>query len=383
MENNNQNNPHSEGLYFWAVMLKYKKPLIIMTIISAIISVVISLHLPVWYASTVSFVPPKSSGDSFANSSGLGSMMRDFGLSRIGGKSSSEYTMLVFLQSRTVGDSIIKKYDLENVYDIKTGRASDVREEFWSNVKINYLDEGNYELTVWDTDAQRASNIANDFVIITNEIAERTYKEELGVNVRYLTGRINSIDSTITVISQEISKITEQKHLFSPEEQARTAGTALGEIKALAMQYEILYEFNKNNYGANDPTTINLKEMMAAAQNKINEAYTRPGFIGNFDLRDITPIAVDYLTKYADIEALTKTKAMLVTALEKAVLESNNNVYNFFIIDEAIPADKKDKPKRAFVVAGGTVGGFAITLFIILLVNGIKTANRKAKQITV
>lgn len=381
MENTTQNNSQSDGIYFFAVLIKYKIFLIIMTVISAGVSVAVALLLPIWFASTVSFVPPKESGDSFTSSGGLGSMMKDFGLSKIGGKSSQEYTMLVFLQSRTVADSIIKKYDLANVYDVKTGRDSDVREEFFSNVKIELLDEGNYELTVWDTDKQRASDIANDYVKITNSIAERTYKEELEVNVRYLTNRISSIDSTISGISQELAKISSQTHLFSPEEQAKVAGTALAELKTVAMQYELLYDFNRNNFGADDATTLYLKKMHEAAQNKIKDAYTKPGFVGNFALRDITPVAVDYLTKYADIEALTKTKAMLVTALEKSILESRNNVYNFFVIDEAIPADKKDKPKRVFVVAGGTLGGFAISLFLVLLLNGFKSAIRQAKQV--
>jgi uncharacterized protein involved in exopolysaccharide biosynthesis len=328
----------------------------------------------------VSFVPPQESASS-SSAAGLGSLMKDFGLSKIGGKSSQEYTMLVFLQSRSVADSIVKKYDLAEVYDIKTGFDSDVRGAFLDNIKISYLDEGNYELTVWDTDKQRAADIANDYVKITNAIAERTYKEEQDVNVRYLTNRINSIDSTILSISLELSKISNKKHLFSPEEQAKIAGTALAEMKSMALQYEIFYDYYKKNYGADDPQTVNMKEIWETSENKIKEAYTKPGLVGNFALRDITPIAVEYLTKYADIEALTKTKALLTTSLEKSILESKSNVHNFFVIDPAVPADKKDKPKRAFVVAGGTLGGFVLSLFLILLINSLKNSIKQAKQL--
>ena len=383
MENVSQNNSHSDGLYFFAILLKYKVFLTIMTIFSAIVSVVVALLLPIWYASTVSFVPPKESGNALSGTvGGLGSVMRDFGLSRIaGGKTSQEYTMLVFLQSRSVVDSIIQKYDLAKVYDMQDKFDSDIRKEFLSNVDIAYLDEGNYELTVWDTDKQSASDIANDYVKITNLIAERTYKEELDVNIQYLTGRINSIDSTILTISHELSKLSGKTNLFAPEEQAKMAGSALADIKSMAMQYEIFYDFYKTNHGVDDPQTMYFKELWETSQKKLNEAYTRPGFIGNFALRDITPLAVEYLTKYADIEALTKTKAMLVTTLEKSVLESQNNVKNFFIVDIAIPADKKDKPKRAFIIAGGTLGGFVLSLFILLLINGLKSSIKQAKQL--
>jgi len=75
-------------------------------------------------------------------------MMKDFGLSKVGGSKSQEYTMLVFLESRSVIDSVITKYDIVNVYDMKDAIYSDVRKAFKDNILIKYLDEGNYQLTV-------------------------------------------------------------------------------------------------------------------------------------------------------------------------------------------------------------------------------------------
>jgi uncharacterized protein involved in exopolysaccharide biosynthesis len=289
--------------------------------------------------------------------------------------------MLVFLQSRSVVDSVINKYNLMEVYDIKEKKMSDTRKEFLSNLKIDYLEEGNYELTVWDTDKQRACDIANDYIQITNYFAEKTHKDELDVNANYLTNRIQSIDSTITAISLELGKISSEKKLFSPEEQAKAASTALATIKSTEMEFEIYYDFYKENYGENDPQTINAKELWLAAKNKVSDAYSKPGFIGDFALKDVTPIAANYLSKMADIEALSKTKAMLTTSLEKAILDNKNVTHNFFVIDKAIPADKKDKPKKAFIVAGGTLGGLMFGIFIILLINGFKISLKQAKQL--
>lgn len=377
-----QKNIKSDASYLFALIYKHKVFITVVTLVAAIVSVIVSLLLPVWYASTVNCVPPQESGSNFSSGlSGLSSVMKDFGLSRIGGKSTQEYTMFVFLESRTVIDSVIKKYDLAKVYDIPDSLMTEVRKEFLDNRSIEYTDEGNFEITIWDTDRKRAADIANDYIKITNHVANKTYKEELEVNLNYINNRISSIDSMITVISGELAEISKDNLMFSPEEQAQSASKVLAELKSYAFQYEIFYDFYKKNYGEDDPTTQLAKEMFDAANSKIDDAFNKPGLVGNFSLQETTPIAVDYLTKYADIEALTKTKALLVTTLEKTIIDSRKHISNFFVIDKAIPADKKDKPKRAFIVAGSTIGAFVLAVFILLLVNSFKLAKKNMKEI--
>lgn len=375
----NYNTP-SDGLYFFAILYKHKIFILAITLIAAIVSIIAALNMPVWYASTVSFVPPRENEDPSA--SGLNTALRGLGLaSSLTRKRSLEYSMMVFFTSNAVVDSVIKKYNIAELYDIPETEITNLRKAFQGNVDVDLTDNGNYELTVWDTDKNLAAEIANDYVEITNALAARIYREEIDVNVEYLVKRINSIDSTIIEITNELAKLTRTKNIFSPDDQAKAASAALGEIKSLSMQYEMLYNVYKNNFGDDDPTTLTLKELVNSANNKVKESYSKPGLVGNFSLKEATPIAVSYLTKYADIEALTKTKAMLITSLEKTLLDSRKNIQNFFIVDKAIPADKKDKPKRSFIVAGATLGGFILSILFVLLMNGFKIAVKQANLI--
>jgi hypothetical protein len=336
MTNNTKNNTISDGLYFVAILLKYKVFIIIMTIIAAITSVIISFLLPIWFASTVNFVPPMESSTK-SSASGISAALKEFGVSKIGGGSKEEYTMLVFLNSRSVADSMIKKYNLVKRYGMEQKYYSEVREEFWDNVKVEYLQEGNYELTVWDQDNTLAAEMANDYIEITNYFAEKTNNDELTANIEYLTNRIASIDSTIGVISKQLGEISKNKSMFSPEEQSKAAATALASIKSTELEFGLYYDYYKKMFGEDDLQTQNAKELLATARKKTNDIFSKPGFIGDFALQDAAPIAVDYLTKYADIEALTKTKAILTTSLEKANLDYHNNNRNFFIVDKAVP----------------------------------------------
>ena len=379
MLDNTINTP-SDGLYFFAIMLKYKKFILITTFVAAITSVIIAFLLPKWYASTVNFVPPMESSSKSVGG-GIGSMMKEFGLAKVGGSGSDEYSMLVFLNSRSVADSMIKKYDLIKRYEMEDDYYVDVLKEFFSNVDPEYMKEGNYFLTVWDKDSLLAAEMANDYIEITNHFAEKTKKDEAKANVEYLTNRLASIDSTINTISNELGKISKENALFSPEEQAKAAANALANLKATEYEYAIYSDYFGKMFGEDDPSTQNAKELTSFAKKKVEDALSKPGFVGNFAIKDVTPIAVEFLVKTAEIEALTKTKAFLTTSLEKAQMEYYNCNKNFFIVDKATPTDKKDKPKRLFIIAGGAFSGFILSILIILAFNGFRIATIQANEI--
>lgn len=380
MSNNSNNNVISDGLYFFTVLLKYKKFVLITTFIAAITSVVVSLLLPKWYASTVNFVPPVESSSKSVGG-GISSMMKEFGLSKVGSAGGEEYSMLVFLNSRSVADSMIKKYDLIKRYKMEDDYYVEVQKEFWDNIKVEYMKEGNYYLTVWDIDSVLAAEMANDYIEITNYFAEKTKKDESEANVKYLTNRLASIDSTINSISKEIWKISKETSFFSPEEQAKSAATALANLKSIEYEYGIYYDYFSRMFGDDDPNTQYSKELINSAKKKVDDAFSKPGLIGNFAINDVTPIAVDFIVKTAEIEALTKTKAFLTTSLEKSQMEYYNSNKNFFVVDKAVPNNKKDRPKRLFIVSGGTFSGFILSILIVLIFNGLRIASIQVSEI--
>jgi LPS O-antigen subunit length determinant protein (WzzB/FepE family) len=142
-----------------------------------------------------------------------------------------------------------------------------------------------------------------------------------------------------------------------------------------------MYHYYKQMLGEDDPATKNAKAMLDVTRSQVQDAYSEPGFIGNSTLKEAVPAVIGYMAMSADVEALAQTKALLTTSLEKAQLESKTSSHNFFIVDAAVPADEKDKPKRTLIVAGSTIGGFILGLLIILLINGFRVAYRQAKSI--
>jgi len=98
-------------LNFLGILSSKKWLLIILTICSGIIAYGISWTLPNWYASTVTFVPPNNANSMISGMMGnVSSALKDLGLGKM--NKGESYSYMVVLNSRSLMDTLINKYNL-------------------------------------------------------------------------------------------------------------------------------------------------------------------------------------------------------------------------------------------------------------------------------
>ena len=366
-----------DGFYLLVLMLKYKVFMIVSIVIAIGASVGISLNMDNWYTSTVNAVPPKQSGDLLKSALGsMSSALKQFGMTKLGGSGEGyEFTVLLF--SRTVKDSMIRKYDLATDYDIPDTAMTVLREEFESNLDVTYEKDGNYTISIMSKDRAKAAVMANDYIEITNGLAVDVFKTEAVFNRKYLERRIEVLDANITVTGDSLQKYSSKYMLFSPEDQAKAVSIAYSEMKAELLKQEMLYEMLANKLGENDYLCKSQLKLIAKLKAKIYESETTPGFAGNFTMKNATKISIEYMRLYAELETFTKVKDFLLPMLEDARLDENRNLQSLVVVDTAIPADKKTSPKRSLIVIGSVFGTFVLSVLFILLLQAYKDFKKK------
>ncbi len=349
-----------------------------MLVLSAAASVTISLLMPNWYSATVNAVPPQSSTSGLEGAMGnISSALRDIGISKVGGGGSDSYTLRVILESRSVKDSMIAKYDLRKAYKLEDEFYEEVLKEFERNLGIAYEKDGNYFVTITDKDPKKAAEMANDYLRIANHFASELNKQEQTFNRNYMEYRLASVDSMINYNSEKLASLTETSLMFSPEEQARAISSALIDLKAQVYQGEIEYDLLKSVYGSEDPVTMMRKNILDNTRKKLDEAMKKPGFAGNFPLKESGRIGIEYVKLYTEIEALSKAKSFLLPMYEKMKLDERKNLLTLIVLDEAVPPTKKSKPKRSFIVLGSVFGTFVLTVLSIILVYSYRDFRKK------
>lgn len=385
-----------DGAYLTALVLKHKYIVIVSAALAAIISIIVALQMPNYYAGKVNAIPPQNSATGIETAlGGISSALKDIGLSKVGGGGESQgYTLKVLLDSRALKDTLIKKYGFLKIYsenkgffaslfsDSKKDKIiySEILDEFNSNLDIAVGKEGNYVISFEDVDSVRAAAVANDYIYYFNLLSEKVYRSEQSVNRAYMESRLQSIDSTINDLSAKLSALSGDKLMFSPQEQAKVAAASLSELKSQIYKSDIEYELYKRNYGEMDPGTITKKEIHDRAAKYYDDAINKPGFVGDFNLKNSAGVGMNFIKLYTEIEALSKAKAFVVPSLEKIKLDEKKQIQNLIILDKASVPDKKSRPKRSVIVLGATFGVALLSIFFIILYYAFVSFSRNYKN---
>lgn len=251
---------------------------------------------------------------------------------------------------------------------------------FSKKLEITLEPDGNYTITILDKDSTRVAAMVNDYIYYTNELAKEIYQSEVGFNKNYLEVRLSSLDSTLNIIASKLSTVSRTTGIISPEEQAKAYVNAVSNIKSQLMLQQVYYESYKTKYGENDQQTQNQKEIVNSLSNKLNEAENKPGLAGNFTAKDATSKGIDYVKLYAEYESLTKLKLLLEPMLEEAKINEGRDLLSLSVVNRAITPDKKAQPKRGLIVAGSALGGFFVSILVILMIYGFKSFNIRYKR---
>jgi len=229
------------------VLLKHKKLIIGIVLFAIVASVTISLIIPNEYTATASILPPKDSGSAMSAalsqaSGALGGLASQFAG---GGKSSSDVYVGI-LESRTVADTLITKFDLKKVYD----------QELLQDVYNTLKEKRKFELSqtsqivtvsVTDVNPERAAQMANAYVEALGQI-NMTVNTTEGQRKRvFLERRLEGVKVDLAKAETTLKEFQEKYKVVAIEEQAKAtiegAAVIIGQLIAAQTELEVLRQF--------------------------------------------------------------------------------------------------------------------------------------------
>jgi uncharacterized protein involved in exopolysaccharide biosynthesis len=316
-------------IYMW----DKRVPLILISILAAIASIIISFMITPKFRSTVVMFPTTSTSISknllASNYSGRASLYE------IGEEEQSEQLMQV-LNSEQIRNRIIDKFNLMEHYEIDPESKFPMTQlyaEYKSNIKFKLTEYLSVVIEVMDKDPQKAADIANE---ISNQV-DSVYNHML---------KQRAIDAFHLVEEQYLEVLEETKDLQD----------SITKIRAL---------------GINDYRT---------QSERFNEALGRAITEGNERARRILERKLDTLSMYGGNYATIDNQlgyaisrlSDLKERYQEAKLEAEQNLPHKFVVDSAIKAEKKAYPKKSIIVIISTIAAFLLTLVTLIVVENIK-----------
>ncbi|HNS20095.1 MAG TPA: Wzz/FepE/Etk N-terminal domain-containing protein [Sedimentisphaerales bacterium] len=181
------------------VLVKYRWTMLLVCFLAMATSGTISFLWPPSYVAKASIVPPiELSGGKTGLSSLLGGSEGALLRSMMDTTSVADLYVGI-LESRTVVDAIIDRFDLVHVYDVNESRY-ETEKALRKRTRIDASEEGIVTITVEDRDPNRAAAVANAYV-------EELDKQNKKLSVGQATSKRVFLENRLKEVEQKLSRI--------------------------------------------------------------------------------------------------------------------------------------------------------------------------------
>lgn len=297
-----------------------RKILLIVTGAALVVSTIIAFTMTPIYRSTAIVFPAATSTVSFSEQRNAKASAMDFG------EEEQAEQLIQILQSSKIRDKVVERFDLMTHYEI----SKDDPNKFYKLVKqynnsILFVRTrfGSIQIDVLDRDPVLARDIANKIVdlidTVKNEMVlartipafeiNKRKKEQMEADQQNLLAQLDSL------AAKGVVPLEGRAQLFSAYMEAKSADDRLA--------YKSRIDTNLK-YGA---------------------LFDGLEFIRNEKIMKLSDFTVSY---------------------EQAESDANTSFTHKFVVEEAVVADKKDRPKRLIIMLLSTFGTFVFMVFALL-----------------
>ena len=309
----------SEGLiqFIWI----NRKKLLLFTFAAAVISGVVAFLMTPLYLSTAVVFPAATSSVSFSEQRNAKAAAMDFG------EEEQAEQLVQILQSSRIRDKVVSEFELMKHYEIDSKGANKyfkLNEAYNNHISFNRTRFGSIRIDVLDENPALAAKIANKIVDLIDTVKNEMIAER-----------------TVPAFKVNERKLAQMK---------RDRDAILRKLDSLADLGVIALDVRSNLFQA-----------YVDSKNPEDRA----------ELKKKIDVNMKYGAMYDGLEYMRNEKIVKIEdfniSYEQAESDANTKFNHKFIVERAVKADKKEKPKRSVIILVSTVASFFIGLFSLLL----------------
>ena len=376
-------------------------------VIVTVASVIIAFLLPKWYSSEATIL--SSGAGRFNILSSISPIpISDFGLSSI---SEDINTFIAILNSRSVKEYIVKKFDLINRYDEKDLEFAMVA--FEDKMELEVTEEGTLKISVIDKKPEIAKAMVVELLTKLDSVNQQLGMDKGRFNREFLEQRLNETKTDLAIAEIRLKDFQEKTGIIDIVSQISAQYEAYGqiyiqemqvygqlynqemiaytELYSLKAQTEIQLNVSKVTLNPNNPAVKRYEIMLneqekqldlitssldkqlldiilgfekIEGKNLINELEHLPTMI-NFD--NFPELGMENARLIRELTIQNTLLELLLPQYETARLEESKNIPTLQVIDEPKVAINKTKPIRSLIVIASVIMAFLLSIVYIYL----------------
>ena len=340
---------------YWQVISKRKWGIIALCAVMTMGTLVVSFLLPKIYESTATLLPQLESN----NGVGLGALFasgaassaaQSLGISLPGSPATPTDVFTAMLKSRIMADDIIRRFNLMEHYETKT--MHDARVGLEGATRIVVTKEKVIKVAVEDRDPQLASDIANFYVSNLDRLNQTLSVSKARENRKFIEQRVAETQTALVKVEDALKEFQTQNRTVAIEAQSKAMIEATAMIQAQIMAQEVQLQVMGSYLSSNNPEIARVQSSISELRKQLQIMETGksgkerlPGDRLRPAITSVPTLALEYGRLARDLKVQETLYALLISQYEQAKLTEARDTPTVQVLDPAIPAERKSRPK--------------------------------------
>jgi tyrosine-protein kinase Etk/Wzc len=329
--------------------------MLVMLVLTAI--VVYGLMSPMYTAEAI-FLPPQTPPGS--SMSQIATQVGSLGaLGALSGLKTPNDIYLGLLNSRTVADSLVRRFDLQNVY--KTKRLSSAIKKLEGRSTFATGKNTLITVSVQDHDPKRAADLTNGYLDALRDQNGRLALTEAAQRRLFFEQQLEREKNSLADAEVEMRKTQEKTGLIAPYGQAQAEIQTTAELRAEITSRQVALAALQQGATEQNPQVIRLQSEISGLQRELarlqnDQSKQQPGNI-QLPTAKVPGLALEFVRKQREVKYHEVLFELIAKQYEAARLDESRDAPVLQVVDRAVVPDKKSGPPRLLAMIGALLFG--------------------------
>jgi capsule polysaccharide export protein KpsE/RkpR len=341
----------------------------------AVLGLLYGFLAPKWYRSTLTVVPAraqKGGGLSSLLGGDLASLAAGFDA---GGGGADVQRIAAVLQSISVADAVIEKFDLRTRYGEKY--QENARETLWVHCSVKAVPKpGLVQLSCEDKDPRFVQELLTYFADYGNQVFRRVNVSAASEEARFLEKRVAELRQQADDVATRMRQFQEEHKIIDLDTQAKAVVSAMAALNTQRIGKQLELEYARTFSAGDEATTQQLRSQLSVMGGRLRDleepppeapaGQTRAGRSGE---RGLFPAALavpklrsEYEKLFRDRKVAEATLVFALERLEGAKANEARDVSTFQVLDPPALPTRHARPKRLITGVATLMLGLALAL---------------------
>lgn len=361
----NDDNDEIHMLDVLTALARQKKILIFLPLLIGTIAIVIAFLMKPVFISTAIILPPQQQ-----QSSGMAAMLGQLGglagaASGIAGLKNPNDLYVAMLKSRSVADKLIARFDLKKHFDVDT--SDDARKKLDGVANIVSEKAGTISVQVEDENPKFSAELANAFVSELSGLSQNLAVTDASQRRLFFEKQLVTAKNDLAEAEVGLRTTQEKTGMLQLDGQVKGIINNVAQLEGTIAAKEVELNAMRSFATASNPDFMRLQGEIQGYKAQLSKLKNgKSSDDGNLMLPTgkIPEIGAEYVRALRNVKYQETIFDLLAKQYELAKMDEAKESSNIQILDSAVPAEKKSKPRKFIII----FVGFALGVFFALVI---------------